>query len=123
MGRHAIGIQRAYDVSDRDRGYRVLVDGMWPRGVSKERLRLDRWAKELAPSAKLRRWFDHDPDRWLDFRRRYFRELAAQTELVAALLAIATRRPLLLIYGARDTVHNNAVALRDYLQGDQTDLS
>jgi uncharacterized protein YeaO (DUF488 family) len=96
---------------------------MWPRGVSKERLRLDRWAKELAPSAKLRRWFDHDPDRWLDFRRRYFRELAAQTELVAALLAIAKRRPLLLIYGARDTVHNNAVALQDYLQGDQTDLS
>jgi len=110
-----IRIQRAYDVSPRDRGYRVLVDRMWPRGVTKLSLSLDQWAKELAPSAKLRRWFNHDADRWLEFRKRYYRELDSQEEAVAGLLADAKRRPLLLIYGARDTEHNNAVALRDYL--------
>lgn len=112
-----IRISRAYEVAKRDRGYRVLVDRIWPRGVTKEVLALDEWPRDLAlaPSTQLRQWFNHEPRRWEGFRKRYFRELDAQAEIVAALLSRAKRRPLLLIYGARDEEHNNAVALRDYL--------
>jgi uncharacterized protein YeaO (DUF488 family) len=111
-----IRLIRAYDVTKNDRGYRILVDRVWPRGVTKESLALDNWPKELAPSTELRRWFNHDPTRWSGFRTRYARELKAKPELITDVLAGAKRRSLLLIYGARDTDHNNAVALRDYIQ-------
>ncbi|WP_010583753.1 DUF488 domain-containing protein [Schlesneria paludicola] len=110
-----IRLVRAYDITESDAGYRVLVDRIWPRGVTKERLALDAWPKELAPSAELRNWFQHDPVRWGQFRTRYFRELKANADRLTEMLAESKGRPLLLIYGARDVEHNNAVALRDFL--------
>lgn len=111
-----IEIARAYD-PPRARGrFRVLVDRLWPRGVRKEDLKLDLWAKELAPSDRLRRWFQHDPKRWDKFRTRYFAELEANQAQLAELVASAGKRPILLLYGARDEEHNNAVALKEYLQ-------
>ena len=110
-----IRIRRAYDPPGRGDGARILVDRLWPRGVSKEALALDDWMKELAPSHRLRKWFGHDPARWEEFQRRYFAELDAQPEAVAALRARARERRLTLVYGARDPEHNDAVALRAYL--------
>lgn len=117
MPRHTprIEIARAYDVLPDDGSYRVLVDRIWPRGVSKETLKLDGWLKDLAPSAELRKWFNHQPERWDEFRRRYFQELENHPSPVAELTAIIARQPVLLIYGSRDEQHNNAVALREYL--------
>lgn len=117
MPRHSprIEIARAYDALTDDGSYRVLVDRLWPRGVSQETLKLDGWLKDLAPSAELRKWFNHQPERWDEFRRRYFQELDDQPSQVAELAAIIARQPVLLIYGSRDEKHNNAVALREYL--------
>jgi uncharacterized protein YeaO (DUF488 family) len=112
-----IRCRRAYEEPREDDGVRVLVDRYWPRGVSKEELELDAWRKELAPSDELREWFDHDPDRWKAFRERYHRELEARGEAVEGLLeAHRAAGTLTLVYAARDTGHNNAVALRDYLR-------
>ena len=98
-------------------GYRVLVDRMWPRGVTKGKLRLDAWLKELAPSTELRKWFGHDPARWEEFERRYETELSspeAQT-LLTELAERATLGPITLLYAAKDERHNNAVVLRGLL--------
>jgi uncharacterized protein YeaO (DUF488 family) len=113
----SVRIERAY-ARARSGGYRVLVDGLWPRGVSREALRLDAWDRELAPSAALRRWFGHDPARFPEFARRYALELHAGRG--AAALAELTRRaargPVILVYGARDERHNNAFVLRDLIE-------
>lgn len=117
-----IRCRRAYEEPREDDGVRVLVDRFWPRGVSKEDLALDAWKKELAPSDDLREWFDHDPDRWEAFRERYHRELEERGEAVDEILE--THRAagtLTLVYAARDTERNNAVALRDYLRRRQED--
>lgn len=112
-----IRCRRAYEEPGEDDGARVLVDRYWPRGVSREALELDAWVREVAPSDDLRRWFDHDPGRWEEFVRRYHRELEACPGPVEELLgAHRERGTLTLVYGARDTEHNNAVALRDYLR-------
>ncbi len=111
---HSIRVKRVYERPSRDDGVRVLVDRLWPRGVSKAAARVDAWRKELAPSATLRTWFGHDPARWPEFRRRYHRELAA-TDARHELLALADHRPLTLLFAAKDPVHNNAVALREFL--------
>jgi len=111
-----IRVKRVYDPPARNDGYRVLVDRVWPRGVSKEALRADAWEREVAPSSSLRRWFGHDPERWTGFRERYFRELDRHRDAVEPLLERARRGRLTLVYGARDTRHNNAVALREYLK-------
>ncbi|MDX1632805.1 MAG: DUF488 family protein, partial [Thermoanaerobaculia bacterium] len=95
---------------------RVLVDRIWPRGVSKDELGLDEWRKEVAPSDSLREWFDHDPERWDEFRRRYFQELEEVPETWEPLLEAAREGTLVLVYGARDRRHNNAVALRKFLE-------
>ena len=108
-------VRRIYD-DDEGGGYRVLVDRLWPRGVTKQDASLDEWAKDVAPSAPLRAWFGHDPARWTEFRRRYFRELAG-TDARGELLALADDRPLTLLFAAKDPAHNNAVALRDWLTG------
>jgi uncharacterized protein YeaO (DUF488 family) len=105
---------RAYEVTERDRGFRILVDRLWPRGIKKDALAVDLWLKEIAPSSKLRQWFGHRPERWEEFRRRYFHELE-NAKAVAKLLEHARNKAILLIYGARDNEHNNAVALREYL--------
>jgi uncharacterized protein YeaO (DUF488 family) len=112
-----IDIARVYDAPAAEGSFRVLVDRIWPRGVKKEALQLDAWMKDLAPSSALRKWFNHDPARWDEFRTRYFAELADKDALIAGLLEQAKRKPLLLLFGARDEQHNNAVALREYLQG------
>jgi uncharacterized protein YeaO (DUF488 family) len=114
----AIELQRVYHPAGRRAGTRVLVDRVWPRGVKKENLRLDRWMKDLAPSTPLRKWFGHDPRRWEEFRRRYRAELGQpeKQELLAELRRLARSGSLVLLYGARDQEHNQAVVLREYLE-------
>jgi uncharacterized protein YeaO (DUF488 family) len=115
-GRMDIQIRRAYDPPGRADGYRVLVDRVWPRGVTKQALELDEWRKEIAPSTRLRQWFGHDPERWQGFQERYFAELAKQRDAVRDLVQRARAGRLTLVYGARDPEHNQAVALRAYLR-------
>lgn len=97
----------------------MLVDRLWPRGVSKKRAALDRWMREVAPSTELRRWFGHDQARWSEFKRRYAEELDERQDLVAELLDLARDRILTLVYSARDRDHNQAVALAEYLLAEQ----
>jgi len=111
-----IRLKRAYDDPAEDDGYRVLIDRLWPRGVSRERARLDEWAKELAPSAELRRWFGHEPARFAEFRARYEVELGEQEAKLDELRGRARQGTLTLVYGARDTEHNDAVVLADVLR-------
>lgn len=112
-----IAIQRAYEDPGAEDGYRVLVDRVWPRGRSKETLKLDQWARELAPSAELREWFGHDPKRWTDFQQRYRTELdsEAMRERMQLLLRDSAGRQITLVYGAKDEEHNQAIVLRDVL--------
>jgi uncharacterized protein YeaO (DUF488 family) len=112
-----IRLKRVYDPPARGDGTRVLVDRLWPRGLSKEAAHVDRWMRDIAPSAELRRWFGHDPGRWDEFRRRYAAELAGHADLVRELRALARRGPVTLVFGARDTEHNDAVVLRAVLLG------
>ena len=93
----------------------MLVDGMWPRGIKKQALKLDEWRKELAPSAELRKWFGHDPRRWAAFYQKFHAELRERRDALNALLRNCDGRPLTLLYAARDTEHNNAVALKMFL--------
>jgi uncharacterized protein YeaO (DUF488 family) len=111
-----IGLKRAWDPPAESDGYRALVDRIWPRGITKQALRLDAWLKELAPSAALRKWFGHDPARWEEFRARYFRELDGQRPALEQLARRAAEGPVTLVFAARDFERNNAVALKDYLE-------
>jgi uncharacterized protein YeaO (DUF488 family) len=111
-----IRIKRAYEKLSRSDGRRVLVDRIWPRGITKEKGGIDRWMKEIAPSTGLRKWFGHDPARWTEFKKRYAKELAGQEDLVDELRRMAREKTLTLVFGARDEEHNNAVALREYLE-------
>lgn len=110
--------KRAYEPAAASDGYRVLVDRLWPRGVKKEALRVDLWAKDVAPSPSLRRWFGHDPGRFREFSERYRAELRADPAraLLAELVRRAGRGPVTLVYGARDEEHNGAVVLRDAIE-------
>jgi uncharacterized protein YeaO (DUF488 family) len=94
---------------------RILVDRVWPRGITKEKLKVGMWARDVAPSSELRKWFGHDPVRWQEFQDRYFGELDANPEAWRPILEAADQGVLTLVYGARDTEHNNAVALAKYL--------
>lgn len=111
-----IQIRRVYDAPSPTDGARVLVDRLWPRGVSKERAALDLWLKEIAPSTELREWFGHDPDRWSGFCTRYRAELDANPACVEQLEALARKGPLTLLFGARNTEQNEAVVLAAYLR-------
>ena len=106
---------RIYD--DALKGYRVLVDRLWPRGVSKNHAALDEWCKEISPSPALRTWYGHDPEKWPVFRRKYAAELKQNADAAHALLARAGRKPLILLYGAKDSEHSHALALKDFLEG------
>lgn len=108
-------VKRVYDPPARSDGYRVLVDRVWPRGITKDAAQLDAWIKDVAPSAELRKWFAHDPAKWATFKRKYFRELERREEALEQLLASAGRT-LTLLFGAKDTEHNNAMALKEYLE-------
>jgi uncharacterized protein YeaO (DUF488 family) len=109
-----LALKRIYEPPSPGDGRRVLVDRLWPRGVSKAKAHLDAWMKDVAPSTELRRWFDHRPERWPEFRRRYFDELASNAAL-GALEQMAAAGPVTLLYAARDTTHNEAAALAEYL--------
>jgi uncharacterized protein YeaO (DUF488 family) len=112
----SIQVKRAYEPASPRDGTRVLVDRLWPRGISKEKLKLDAWMKELAPSNELRKSFHHDVANWAEFEKRYFKELEAQADKVDELRKQARRHTVTLVYGARDETHNNAVALKKYLE-------
>ena len=111
-----VRLKRAYEPPAASDGYRVLVDRLWPRGVRREEARLDEWARELAPSAELRRWFGHDPERFEEFRRRYTDELAGQEKKLRELRRRAREGALTLVYSARDVEHNDAVVLTEILR-------
>ncbi len=111
-----IQTKRAYDPPATSDGTRFLVDRLWPRGVKRENLNVKDWLKDVAPSNDLRKWFAHDPQRWDEFRQRYFKELDANSSAWKPILETAKREPVTLVYGAKDTEHNQAVALKEYLQ-------
>ena len=110
-----IKIKRIYDPPSKDDGVRVLVDRLWPRGISKEAAEIDEWERDVAPSDELRKWFSHDPAKWLEFRKRYVRELRENPELISKLRTLAKKGPLTLLFAAKDVAHNNAVVLRELL--------
>ena len=111
-----IELKRAYNPPAPGDGRRVLVDRIWPRGVARDDLRIDAWLTELAPSSGLRKWFGHDPGKWQEFKERYARELDGRPDALAPLLEMAKAGRLTLVFGAKDTEHNNAVALKEYLE-------
>lgn len=111
-----IQLKRVYEAPASDDGYRILVDRLWPRGVSKDSAQIDLWLKDIAPSTELRKWFAHDPKKWVRFRTRYFRELDAHNEAVEQIREQARKGTVTLVFGARDEEHNNAVAIKEYLE-------
>ena len=114
-----VRLKRAYEPAVASDGARVLIDRIWPRGVSREQAQLDEWARELAPSSELRRWFGHDPGRFREFRRRYIAELGAQEDKLRELRRRSREGTLTLVYAARDTDHNDAVVLAEVLRRDR----
>ena len=112
-----VGLKRAYEPQAASDGTRILIDRLWPRGVSKAAAAVDLWIKEIAPSTELRKWFGHDPARWQEFRRRYAAELRAHGEQLRGLRDRARRGRVTLVYSAHDEAHNDAVVLRDILLG------
>ena len=112
----SITIRRVYDKPGKSEGYRVLVDRVWPRGVSREEAGIDDWNKHVAPSTGLRKWFGHEPGKWAEFRKRYWQELDDNLAAVASLLEKVRKGRVTLVFGARDQQHNNAVALREYIE-------
>jgi uncharacterized protein YeaO (DUF488 family) len=110
-----IRLKRAYEKAESEDGARLLVERLWPRGVKKEALKIERWAKDVAPTTELRQWFGHDPEKWAEFKRRYLAELRANPEGWENILEEAGRQPVTLVYSSHDEVHNNAVALREFL--------
>ncbi|CDM64198.1 MAG: DUF488 domain-containing protein [Pyrinomonas methylaliphatogenes] len=116
-GAGKIAVKRVYEESEPEDGARFLVERLWPRGIKKESLRIDAWLKDVAPSDELRRWFKHDPAKWSEFRRRYFAELESHPEAWRQLLELVRRgERVTLLYSARDREHNNAIALKEFLE-------
>jgi uncharacterized protein YeaO (DUF488 family) len=113
-----VRIARIYEPPTKNDGWRVLVDRLWPRGVKKEKARVDEWMKEIAPSNELRKWFGHKVERWAEFQKRYRADLVKKKELLQTLRAMERKhRTITLLYGAKDEEHNQAVVLRDVLKG------
>jgi uncharacterized protein YeaO (DUF488 family) len=112
-----IEIKRAYQTVDERDGFRILVDRLWPRGISKDKAKLDLWMKDIAPSNDLRKWFGHDPDKWEEFQNKYIEELKDKKQFLKEIKDIEKEKlTVTLIYGAKDEEHNNAVVLRDILK-------
>ena len=116
-----IKLKRAYDRPTARDGTRVLIDRLWPRGVTKVDAAIDQWIKDLAPSTALRKWFGHDPARWQEFRRRYAAEVHEHPEMLTRLRSMARRGTITLVFSAHDELHNDAVVLRDLLLGRQVE--
>lgn len=112
---HQLHIKRVYDERSSTDGYRVLIDKLWPRGIKKEKVHLDNWMKDIAPSNELRNWFKHDPKKWTEFKQRYIQELNTKKDTVSELLKHLDKQDVTLLYSAKDEEHNNAVALQEYL--------
>jgi len=112
----SVQIKRAYEPAAASDGERILVDRLWPRGLSKRAAAIDHWLREVAPSTALRRWFAHDPAKWSEFKRRYFAELRTGGDAVQDIAKRARQHRVTLVHGARDEQHNDAVALREYLR-------
>lgn len=110
-----IRLKRAYDTPHPDDGVRILVERLWPRGVSREKAALDHWVKDIAPSPELRKWYGHVPEKWPEFQERYRTELAANGEAVTELREISADGPVTFIYAAKDEIRNSATVLREYL--------
>ena len=110
-----IKVKRIYEAADPKDGVRILVDRVWPRGMTKEAARIDVWLRDVAPSTPLRKWFGHDPALWNEFRKRYFAELDQNIGLVEEILGNAAKKSVTLLFGAKEQEHNNAVALKEYL--------
>ena len=108
-------IKRVYETPAKEDGMRILADRLWPRGLTKEKAKLDLWLKEIAPSAGLRKWFDHDPKKWPEFKKRYLRELRENKESVSVLKEEVKKGPVTLLYAARDEEHNEALFLKEIL--------
>lgn len=113
-----IQIKRVYEAPDDDDGKRILVDRLWPRGLSKVAAKIDFWEKEIAPSHELRRWYGHDPEKWPEFKRRYFAELRTNNEVVKRLLGFAGKGKVTFLYSSKEKRLNNAVALKEYIGSD-----
>ena len=111
-----IKLKRAYETPAKDDGERILVERLWPRGLTKEQAKLDMWLKDVAPSAELRKWFGHDPEKWIEFRGRYRKELKLKPDLIKLLRRKAREGTITLIYAARDEEHNSALVLKQLLQ-------
>jgi uncharacterized protein YeaO (DUF488 family) len=111
-----IDLKRAYEPPAKSDGRRILVDRVWPRGIARDDLRIDAWLRDLAPSTELRKWFGHDPRKWEEFKERYARELEQRSDALDDLVAQARAGHVTLVFGAKDTEHNNAVALREHLE-------
>ena len=110
-----IKTKRIYEKNERNDGKRFLVERLWPRGLKKEDLKMDDWFKDLGASKQLRKWYGHDPDKWKEFKKRYFRELKTKSELVKQIKDASNKGNVTLLFSAKDTEHNNAVALMEYL--------
>lgn len=111
-----IAIKRVYDAPAASDGRRILVDRLWPRGLTKDKAKIDHWAKDVSPSNELRKWYGHDPAKWDEFRKRYFAELDRNAAAVEALIGAMGKGPVTFVYGSTERVVNNAEALRLYLQ-------
>lgn len=112
-----IHIKRVYEEPAKSDGARILVDRLWPRGLTKQQAAVDQWLKELAPSTQLRQWFSHDPAKWEEFRKRYRKELLQQKTALSLLKQQAKHQAVTLVYGARDEEHNGAIVLKSFLEG------
>ena len=112
-----VKLKRAYEPPTADDGTRILIDRLWPRGITKERAAIDQWMKDISPSTELRKWFGHDPARWDEFRRRYSREVHQHAKLLDQLRSLAREGPITLVYSARDEKHNDAIELRELILG------
>jgi uncharacterized protein YeaO (DUF488 family) len=111
-----IKIKRIYDPSAEDDGFRILVDRLWPRGLTKEKANVDLWLKEIAPSDQLRKWYAHDPKKWNAFRERYFKEMGDRKELVDSIIQKTKEGAITLLYSSKEEKLNNAVALKEYIE-------
>ena len=111
-----ISLKRAYDKPTDSDGYRILVERLWPRGVSKKDAKIDSWPKEVAPSTELRRWFNHEPDKWAEFKRRYFKELSTRRESLEPILDRIRAGRVTFVFSSREQRFNNAVALKEYIE-------
>ena len=110
-----VKIKRVYDKPSRDDGKRILIDRLWPRGLRKEEARIDEWLKEVAPSNELRKWFNHDPDKWEEFKKRFFAELEGRQDMVDGIIGSARKGTVTLLFGSKEERFNNAVALQEYV--------